>query len=33
MEEEGILGPSEGSKPREIMVDPKSYLQKREEEK
>lgn len=28
MEQEGIVGPSEGSKPREILVDPKSYLEK-----
>ncbi|MBS3818795.1 DNA translocase FtsK [bacterium] len=28
MEEEGILGPSEGSKPREIKVDPQTYLKK-----
>jgi len=28
MEQEGILGPSEGSKPREIMVDVKSYMLK-----
>ncbi|MGQ9578600.1 MAG: FtsK/SpoIIIE domain-containing protein, partial [Candidatus Aminicenantales bacterium] len=28
MEKEGILGPSEGSKPREILVDAQSYLQK-----
>jgi S-DNA-T family DNA segregation ATPase FtsK/SpoIIIE len=26
MEEEGIIGPYRGSKPREILVDPKSYL-------
>ena len=26
MELEGILGPGEGSKPREILVDPKAYL-------
>ena len=26
MEQEGILGASEGSKPREILVDRKSYL-------
>ncbi len=28
MEQEGIVGPSEGSKPREILVDPQSYLEK-----
>ncbi len=28
MEREGIIGPSEGSKPREIIVDPQSYLQR-----
>ena len=33
MEQEGILGPSEGSKPREILVDPQEYLSKiRQEE-
>lgn len=33
MEQEGIVGPSEGSKPREILVDPKSYLEKIDREK
>lgn len=33
MEHEGILGPSEGSKPREILVDPQSYLEKLNQEK
>ena len=28
MEQEGIVGPTEGSKPREILVDPKTYLEK-----
>jgi len=28
MEMEGIVGPSEGSKPREILIDPQSYLDK-----
>jgi len=27
MEQEGLLGPGEGSKPREILVDPKTYLE------
>jgi S-DNA-T family DNA segregation ATPase FtsK/SpoIIIE len=32
MEQEGILGPSEGSKPREILVDAQSFLLKKEKE-
>jgi S-DNA-T family DNA segregation ATPase FtsK/SpoIIIE len=32
MEQEGLLGPSEGSKPREILVDSQSYLSKKEKE-
>lgn len=32
MENEGILGPSEGSKPREILVDPQEYLAKLRQE-
>jgi len=27
MEQEGIVGASEGSKPREILVDPKTFLE------
>jgi DNA segregation ATPase FtsK/SpoIIIE-like protein len=33
MEEECIIGPAEGSKPREILVDPKAYLKKLEAER
>ncbi len=32
MEQEGILGHSEGSKPREILVNPQAYLAKKEKE-
>ena len=32
MEQEGLLGPSEGSKPREILVDAQAYLSKKEKE-
>jgi DNA segregation ATPase FtsK/SpoIIIE-like protein len=30
MEEDGIIGPAEGSKPREIRIDPASYLKQLE---
>ena len=33
MEQEGILGPSEGSKPREILVDSQTYLGKKDQVK
>ncbi len=33
MEQEGLIGASEGSKPREILVDRKTYLKDREREK
>jgi len=33
MEQDGLLGPSEGSKPREILVDAQSYLAKKEKAK
>lgn len=32
MEQEGIVGPSEGSKPREFLVDPREYLEKMKKE-
>ncbi len=32
MEQEGIVGPSEGSKPREFLVDPQVYLEKLKKE-
>ncbi len=32
MEQEGVLGPSEGSKPRELLVDPQTYLDKMRKE-
>jgi len=33
MEDRGIVGPYQGSKPREILVDPDEYLKKLDEEK
>jgi S-DNA-T family DNA segregation ATPase FtsK/SpoIIIE len=33
MEQEGLLGPSEGSKPREILVDAQAYLGKKDQGK
>ncbi len=33
MEQEGVIGPSEGSKPREILVNPRDYLKEMERSK
>jgi len=33
MEREGIIGPPEGAKPREILVDPKSYFKEKQKVK
>jgi S-DNA-T family DNA segregation ATPase FtsK/SpoIIIE len=33
MEQEGVVGPSEGSKPRKFLVDPLTYLDKMQKEK
>lgn len=33
MEQEGIIGPSEGAKPREILVDPATYLKEKAQAK
>ena len=33
MEQEGLLGPSEGSKPREILVDAEAYFAEKKKEK
>lgn len=33
MEQEGIVGPSQGAKPREILVDPRTYLKERQKSK
>ncbi|MGB9893770.1 MAG: DNA translocase FtsK, partial [Candidatus Saccharicenans sp.] len=30
MEMEGIIGPPEGAKPREILVDPKNYFKEKQ---
>lgn len=33
MEQEGIIGPPEGAKPREILVDPKTYFKEKQKAK
>lgn len=33
MEQEGIIGPAEGAKPRQILVDPKTYFKERQKAK
>jgi S-DNA-T family DNA segregation ATPase FtsK/SpoIIIE len=33
MEQEGVVGPSKGSKPREFLVDPLTYLDKMQKKK
>ncbi|MGC8745873.1 MAG: DNA translocase FtsK, partial [Candidatus Saccharicenans sp.] len=33
MEQEGIIGPPDGAKPREILIDPKTYFREKQREK